>query len=151
MLNLTFSLQFIRISIKTLAGEKKQTCLLGFLSLFQSMIQLGVTSMTKKPIIGISWWITHTLTWNNWCLVSQASLVQRPAFLQSNIRIIAENCFLDPDVETPRDNCLLSELACYLWNSYVFVFIRTIWLSNAGGENPPYALQHHSKYSHTLW
>lgn len=34
---------------------------------------------------------------------------------------------------------------------HVFVFIGTIWLSNAEGRNPPNTLPRHSKYAHTLW
>lgn len=60
--------------------------------------------------------------------------------------------FLDPGVETPRHNCLLPELACYLWNPSCISFPYSAHVAvKRWGENPPYATQHHSKQSHTLW
>lgn len=60
--------------------------------------------------------VFHTLMWRGQRSVSQACLAQRRAHVGSFIRMIAENRLLHPASETPLDNCLLSELACYLRN-----------------------------------
>lgn len=89
--------------------------------LFQARwFSFGVTSVTKRDLSHKYPYELVKLMWNDWRLASQVCsppFLQRVVHLQSRIRFITVNSSLDSAVETPRDNCLPSELACYLWNS----------------------------------
>lgn len=99
------------------------------------MIQLGVTSMTKTPMIGISFWITHALKrGTTWCLVSQASPVQRLVFCFLISELLQRIVFWIQPWQRLAITVYSQNWHATCETVNVFVFICTIWLSNAGGE-----------------
>lgn len=113
------------------------------------MIQLWVKSTTKKPVIANPWECS-----THWC-GGDSVRCHRPALLRGGHMCVLLSGWLQRIVFCiqPWKRPLItvySQNWHATWETVnVFVFIGTIWLSNAEESNPPYALQHHSKYSHT--